>query len=64
MNPNDLPASAAGPAAAPRLIVIGHGMVGHRLLEELVREAHGYDITVLCGEAQAASWLARGRLWK
>ncbi|MGX5659490.1 nitrite reductase large subunit NirB [Castellaniella ginsengisoli] len=54
MNPNDLPASAAGPAAAPRLIVIGHGMVGHRLLEELVREAHGYDITVLCGEPRLA----------
>ena len=28
MNPHDLPASAAGPHSAPRLIVIGHGMVG------------------------------------
>ncbi|MGB3275472.1 MAG: nitrite reductase large subunit NirB [Castellaniella sp.] len=54
MNPHDLPASAAGPVATPRLIVIGHGMVGHRLLEALVREAHGYDITVLCGEPRLA----------
>src|SRR5690606_13270338 len=54
MNPHDLPASAAAPQAAPRLVVIGHGMVGHRLLEELAREAHGYDITVLCAEPRLA----------
>lgn len=54
MNPHDLPASAAGPHSAPRLIVIGHGMVGHRLLEELTREAHGYTITVLCDELRLA----------
>src|SRR5690606_22604095 len=45
MNPHDLPASAAGPQAAPRLVVIGHGVGRHRLLEELAREGHGYDTT-------------------
>lgn len=54
MNPIDLPESASGPDAAPRLILIGHGMVGHRLLEELAREAHGYAITVLCAEPHLA----------
>ncbi len=54
MSPHDLPASATAPHAAPRLIVIGHGMVGHRLLEALAREAHGYAITVFCGEPRLA----------
>ncbi len=37
-----------------RLLVIGNGMVGHRLLEELVQREHGYDITVFCGEIRLA----------
>ncbi|NYT68925.1 nitrite reductase large subunit NirB [Pusillimonas noertemannii] len=35
---------------APRLIVIGNGMVGQRLLEELTRQGSPYDITVFCEE--------------
>jgi nitrite reductase (NADH) large subunit len=37
-----------------RLIVIGNGMVGQRLLETLVAEHHGFHITVLCEEPRAA----------
>jgi nitrite reductase (NADH) large subunit len=37
-----------------RLIVIGNGMVGQRLLETLVAGHHGFDITVLCEEPRAA----------
>jgi len=36
--------------ATPRLIVIGHGMVGQRLLEELARQRAAYQITVFCEE--------------
>ena len=36
-----------------RLVVIGNGMVGHKLLEELVDQA-GLDITVLCEEPRPA----------
>ncbi|WP_301117854.1 nitrite reductase large subunit NirB [Pusillimonas sp. (ex Stolz et al. 2005)] len=36
--------------SAPKLIVIGHGMVGHRLLEELSSQECAYDITVFCEE--------------
>ena len=38
----------------PRLIVIGHGMVGQRLLEELVRQRCAYHITVFCEEPYLA----------
>ena len=41
-------------ANAPRLIVIGHGMVGHRLLEELTSQSCPYDITVFCEEPYLA----------
>jgi nitrite reductase (NADH) large subunit len=38
-----------------KLIVIGNGMVGHRLLEHLATRAAGqYQITVLCDEPRAA----------
>jgi nitrite reductase (NADH) large subunit len=37
-----------------RLIVIGNGMVGQRLLETLVAENHGFHIAVLCEEPRAA----------
>jgi len=37
-----------------RLIVIGNGMVGQRLLETLVAEHHGFHITALCEEPRAA----------
>lgn len=38
-----------------KLIVIGHGMVGHKLLESLVEAgAHDYDITVLGEEPRPA----------
>ncbi|WP_119394432.1 nitrite reductase large subunit NirB [Salinibius halmophilus] len=41
--------------AKPALLVIGNGMVGQRFLEELVeRDAHRYQITVLCEEPRAA----------
>ncbi|WP_397474949.1 nitrite reductase large subunit NirB [Pusillimonas sp.] len=41
-------------AKTPRLIIIGHGMVGHRLLEELTSENCPYDITVFCEEPYLA----------
>jgi nitrite reductase (NADH) large subunit len=37
-----------------KLIVIGHGMVGHRLLEQLREHASDLDITVLCEECRPA----------
>jgi nitrite reductase (NADH) large subunit len=37
-----------------KLVVIGNGMVGHRLLELLSGPEGGFDITVLCEEPQAA----------
>src|SRR5882757_2746619 len=38
-----------------KLLVIGNGMVGQRLLETLVTDAAGrYDIEVLCEEPRAA----------
>ncbi|WP_199535667.1 nitrite reductase large subunit NirB [Dyella psychrodurans] len=40
---------------AIKLLVIGNGMVGHKLLEELVaRQPPGLDITVLCEESRPA----------
>lgn len=54
MKPNDLPMDEPRPPGAPRLIIIGNGMVGQRLLEELIRHGHGYDITVFSGEPQLA----------
>lgn len=38
----------------PKLVVIGNGMVGQRLLEELLARNHGYDITVFCAETRPA----------
>ena len=38
----------------PRLVVIGNGMVGQRLLERLVAESCDFDITVLCEEPRVA----------
>ena len=40
--------------ARRRLVVIGNGMVGQRLLDTLVAENHHFDITVLCEEPRAA----------
>jgi nitrite reductase (NADH) large subunit len=37
-----------------RLVVIGNGMVGQRLLDRLVAESSDFDITVMCEEARAA----------
>jgi len=38
-----------------KLIVIGHGMVGHKFLETLLaNEAAGFDVTVLCEEPRPA----------
>jgi len=42
--------SSKAKSKAPRLIVIGNGMAGHRLLEALARQGSPYDITVLCEE--------------
>ena len=38
-----------------KIIVVGHGMVGHKFLEELERQglAHA-EVTVLCEEPRAA----------
>jgi nitrite reductase (NADH) large subunit len=41
-------------SAQQELVVVGNGMVGHRLLERLVAEPHAYHITVLCEEPRAA----------
>jgi hypothetical protein len=38
----------------PALVVVGNGMVGQRLLEELVAHKHGYEITVFCEEPRFA----------
>jgi len=37
-----------------RLVIVGNGMVGQRLLDRLVVENHDFDITVLCEEPRAA----------
>jgi nitrite reductase (NADH) large subunit len=37
-----------------KLLVIGNGMVGQRLLEKLAGAAHDYEITVLCEEPRPA----------
>ncbi|HEU4653657.1 MAG TPA: nitrite reductase large subunit NirB [Steroidobacteraceae bacterium] len=37
-----------------KLVVIGNGMVGQRLLERLVAESSEFDVTVLCEEPRAA----------
>jgi nitrite reductase (NADH) large subunit len=38
-----------------KLIVIGHGMVGHKFLETLCGDGgHGFDVTVLCEEPRPA----------
>ena len=38
-----------------KIIVIGHGMVGHKLVECLAQDAaHWLDITVLCEESRPA----------
>lgn len=37
-----------------KLVVIGNGMVGHRLLESLVAAKAEYEITVLCAEPRPA----------
>jgi len=47
--------TADGGDGRPRLVVIGNGMVGQRLLEALVREAPGrFRIDVLCEEPRPA----------
>ena len=40
--------------SATKLVVIGNGMVGQRLLERVVDGADTFDITVLCEEPRAA----------
>ena len=48
-------APTARGAGKPRLVVIGNGMVGQRLLEALVKEAPGrFAIEVLCEEPRLA----------
>src|SRR5712664_1122513 len=37
-----------------KLIVIGNGMVGQRLLEQLQAKASNFEITVLCEESRPA----------
>jgi nitrite reductase (NADH) large subunit len=40
--------------AKRRLLVVGNGMVGQRLLEKLASASHDYEITVLCEEPRPA----------
>ena len=42
-----------------RLVIIGNGMVGQRLLDRLVAEPHDFEITVLCEEPHAVVCRAR-----
>ena len=42
------------PVKRRRLLVIGNGMVGQRLLEKLAAVAHDYSVTVLCEEPRPA----------
>jgi nitrite reductase (NADH) large subunit len=46
--------SSAHDAPALELIIIGHGMVGQRLLDELVKREHPYRITVFSAETHLA----------
>lgn len=48
--------SSRAPAAAREIVVVGHGMVGHRLVEAVrARDADGsLRITVLAEEGDAA----------
>src|SRR3984893_10818325 len=48
-----LPTSVTG-GASMKLIVIGNGMVGQRLLEQLQANASNFEITVLCEESRPA----------
>jgi len=41
-------------SAIQKMVVIGNGMVGQRLLERLVDTPHSFDITVLCEEPRPA----------
>src|ERR1700737_4013831 len=40
--------------AAMKIVVIGNGMVGQRLLEQLQATASDFEITVLCEESRPA----------
>ena len=48
--------SSAPQAGAERVVVVGHGMVGHRLCERLIERAPAgkYALTVLCEELRPA----------
>ena len=50
------PAGRSMKEAAMKLIVIGHGMVGHKFLETLFADAGAatFDVTVLCEEPRPA----------
>jgi len=52
MKPDELPPDIA--PRALRLVVIGHGMAGQRLLEELANQGAPHHITVFCGEPSLA----------
>lgn len=54
MNLTDLPVRDRQPDAPRRLVVIGNGMVGQRLLDELAKLDHGYDVTVFSAEPDLA----------
>ena len=41
-------------SAIQRLVVVGNGMVGQRLLEKLTATPSNFDITVLCEEPRPA----------
>lgn len=52
MKPNDLPPTHS--ADGKRLLIIGNGMVGHRLLEELAKRPPGWHVTVFGAEPSLA----------
>ncbi len=54
MHASDNNASPIVTQPLPRLVVIGHGMVGQQLLETLVGQSHRYQISVFCGESRLA----------
>ncbi len=41
-------------AARPKLVLVGHGMVGQKFLEQLHAQGQGWDVEVLCEEPRPA----------
>ncbi|MGQ0745054.1 MAG: nitrite reductase large subunit NirB [Acidimicrobiales bacterium] len=50
------PSAPVGASGRPRIVVVGNGMVGHRVLEELVGQGAGehFDLVTFCEEPRPA----------